>query len=71
MDNLSLSDQDLAERARVDGRGIIPARRRRWWAGVAVIAAVAALADVGGEWLKRSSHHATSTPAPLPVGASS
>ena len=66
MDNLSLIDQDLAERARVDGSGILPTRRRTWWPGVVLIAVLAALAGVGGEWLWRSSHHAASPPAPPP-----
>jgi multidrug efflux pump subunit AcrA (membrane-fusion protein) len=66
MDNLSLIDRDLAERARVDGSGILPTRRRTWWPGVALIAVLAALAGVGGEWLWRSSYHAASPPAPPP-----
>jgi RND family efflux transporter MFP subunit len=66
MDNVSLTDRDLAERSRADGGSAWPARRWTLWRGLAVIGAVAALAGVGGEQVWRSGQHPATVPAPPP-----
>jgi RND family efflux transporter MFP subunit len=66
MDNVSLTDQDLAERTGVDGNGIRPARRSIWWRGLALIAVLLALAGVSGEQVWRADHHPAALPPPPP-----
>ncbi len=66
MDNFSLTDQDLTERARVDGNGVLPTRRRTWWRGLALVGVVAALAGVGGEQAWRAGQHPPALPPPPP-----
>jgi hypothetical protein len=52
MDNLSLSDQDVAERARAADGGL-PRRPRRRWRALAVFAVLAIVAAVGGQQVWR------------------
>ena len=54
MDNISLSDQDVAERARAADDSRPPVRRRRRWRALAVFGVVAVLAAVGGEQIWRA-----------------
>ena len=46
MDNISLSDQDVAERARTADAGRSPIRRRRRWGALAVFGVAAVIAAV-------------------------
>jgi RND family efflux transporter MFP subunit len=66
MDNFSLTSQDLAERTRVEGRGVSSAHRPRWWRGVALIAVLAALVGVGGGEAWRADHRPAVPPPPPP-----
>jgi RND family efflux transporter MFP subunit len=49
MDNISLADQDVAERSSVLDDNYPPVRRRKRWGAVALAGVVAILAAVGGE----------------------
>jgi membrane fusion protein, multidrug efflux system len=62
MDNISLSDQDVPERARIVDAGRSPIRRRRRWGALAVFGVVAIIAAVAGEQI----WHAGQQPAPPP-----
>jgi len=66
MDNVSLTSQDLAERARVADGGVTSAHRPRWWRGVALIALLATLAGVGGSGVWRVDHRPAARPAAPP-----
>jgi RND family efflux transporter MFP subunit len=66
MDNVSLTSQDLAERARVADGGGSSVRRPGWWRGVALIAVLAALAGVGGSQVWRADHRPALPPPPPP-----
>ncbi len=62
MDNISLSDQDVPERARIADAGRSPIRRRRRWGALAVFGVAAIIAAVAGEQI----WHAGQQPAPPP-----
>ncbi len=66
MDNLSLTDQDVAERARVADGASTPVHRRRRWRGAALVGVLAALAAVGGEQAWRAGEHPLPPPPPPP-----
>jgi multidrug efflux system membrane fusion protein len=63
MDNISLSDQDAAERSRAAGDVLPPKHPRRRWRGLAVLAVLMVIAGVGGE---RVWHASQPPPAPPP-----
>ncbi len=62
MDNISLSDQDVPERARIADAGRSPIRRHRRWGALATFGVVAIIAAVAGEQI----WHAGQQPAPPP-----
>ena len=62
MDNISLSDQDVAESARAADDSRSPVRRRRRWGVLAVLGVAAVIAAVAGEQI----WHAGQQPAPPP-----
>jgi len=66
MDNLSLNDQDVAERARLEDDGQLPMRPRRRWRGLAALAVLAIAAVVGGQqvWRDRRQPAAAAPPPP-------
>jgi membrane fusion protein, multidrug efflux system len=66
MDNISLTDQDVAERTRVARDGRLPGRRRRRWRGLGLAGIVAALVAVaaGRAWL--ADRHPAAPPPPPP-----
>jgi membrane fusion protein, multidrug efflux system len=66
MDNISLSDQDVAERISAADHGPPPIRRRRGWAALVVFGALAILAVTGGEqvWRARQQPAAAAPPPP-------
>ena len=66
MDNISLSDQDVAERARVADDGRSPIRRRRRWRALALFGVVAVIAAVGGEQVWRAGQQPAAPPPPPP-----
>jgi multidrug efflux system membrane fusion protein len=71
MDNISLGDQDLAERGRVAGETGTPVVRRRRWRALALIGLVVILAALGGEQAWRAGEHpAGPPPAPPEVTVS-
>src|SRR5262249_40451283 len=70
MDNVSLSDQDLAERSRSDGRGVTWIRRWKWPVGLALVAILLALAGVGGEQMWRTRQHSAAMAPPPQVTVS-
>ncbi len=71
MDNISLTDQDAAERARISEDGLRPVRRGRWWSGLVFLGLVIALA-AGGQhlWRTGDNHVAAPPPPPPPVTVS-
>jgi multidrug efflux system membrane fusion protein len=64
MDNFSLSDRDVAERAADNGRS--PIRRRRRWGKLAVVGVVAVIAGVGGAQVWRARQQPAAAPPPPP-----
>ena len=66
MDNISLSDQDVAERARAADDSRSPVRRRRPWRALAVLGVVAVIAAVGGEQVWRAGQQPAAPPPPPP-----
>ncbi|HEY6434022.1 MAG TPA: efflux RND transporter periplasmic adaptor subunit [Acetobacteraceae bacterium] len=66
MDNLSLTGQDVAERARIADGARLPVHRRRRWRGAALVGIVAALAAVGGEQAWRAGEHPAPPSPPAP-----
>ncbi len=66
MDNISLSDQDVAERARVVDDSRPPVRGRRRWRALSLVGAVAILAVVGGERTWRAGPGPAAPPPPPP-----
>ena len=66
MDNLSLTDQDVAERARVAGDNRPTVRPRRRWHALALVGILATLAAVGGERVWRAGKHPAAPPPPPP-----
>jgi multidrug efflux system membrane fusion protein len=65
MDNISLSDQDLAERARAADDGGMPVGGGRRWRAFAFAGVVVLLAAVGGEQIWRAGKH-SAAPSPPP-----
>jgi RND family efflux transporter MFP subunit len=65
MDNLSLTEQDIAERASTVGAGEY-APRRRYWRGVVVGSVAVALLAVAGERAWRATAPAAASPPPPP-----
>ena len=57
MDNISLTDQDVAERVPRCRSRPPPGHRRRRWRALALVGVVAALAAVGGEQVWRAGEH--------------
>jgi multidrug efflux system membrane fusion protein len=66
MDNISLSGQDVAERARVADDRRPPIRPRRRWRALTVLAVLAVTAVVGGEQVWRAGQPRPVPPPPLP-----
>jgi membrane fusion protein, multidrug efflux system len=66
MDNISVSDQDVAERRRAAGEDRAPIRRRGRWRVLAFVGVVAILAAAGGERVWRASEHGAAAPPPPP-----
>ncbi len=66
MDNISATDQDVAERARVADGSRFPARRGRRWRALALVGVVAMLAALGGERVWRAGEHPAAPPPPPP-----
>jgi RND family efflux transporter MFP subunit len=66
MDNISLSDQDVAERTRVADDGRPPIRRRRRWPGLAIVGVLVVVAAVGGEQYWRAHEPPPAPPPPPP-----
>jgi multidrug efflux system membrane fusion protein len=66
MDNISLSDQVVAERVPAADRGPPPIRRRRRWGALALFGVVAVLAVVGGEQVWHSRQQPAAGPPPPP-----
>ena len=66
MDNISLTDQDVAERTRVTRDSRLPVRRRRRWRALGLAGIVAALVAVaaGRGWL--ADRHPAAQPPPPP-----
>jgi multidrug efflux system membrane fusion protein len=69
MDNMSLTDQDVAERTSVADDGRMPVRRRGRWRALAlfgVVAILAAVGAVGGDRIWWSSERPAAPPPPPP-----
>src|SRR5271163_1246850 len=66
MDNISLTDQDVAERAGFADDSGPPVRRHRRWRALAVVGVVAMLAAAGGEHVWWSSEQPAPPPPPPP-----
>ena len=66
MDDISISDQDVAERIGLAGDNATPVRRRGPWRGLALLGIVAIVAALGGEQVWRSGQHAAAPPPPPP-----
>ncbi len=66
MDNISLTDQDVAERTQVAEGRRPPVRRRRRWGALALVGVIAALAAVGGERGWRAGDRPAAPPPPPP-----
>lgn len=66
MDNISLSDQDVAESARAVDDSRSPIRRRRRWGALAILGVVAVIAAVGGEQIWRAGQQPAAAPPPPP-----
>jgi multidrug efflux system membrane fusion protein len=66
MDDLSLTDQDVAERGGVAGDSSHAIRRRRRWLIPALIGILAIVAAVGGERLWQAGEHQAAPPPPPP-----
>ena len=66
MDNISLSDQDVAESARAADDSRSPVRRRRRWRALAVFGVVAVIAAVGGEQIWHARQQPAAPPPPPP-----
>jgi RND family efflux transporter MFP subunit len=66
MDNLALTEQDVAERTGVADDSLPPVRRRRPWRALALVGVVAMLAAVGGAQIWRAGEHPPPPPAPPP-----
>ncbi len=66
MDNISLTDQDVAERTHVAGDSRPPIRRRRRWRALALVGVLAILAAVGGERAWRAGQRPAAPPPPPP-----
>jgi membrane fusion protein, multidrug efflux system len=70
MDNISLTDQDVAERATIADDSYPPARRRGRWPALALLGAVALLAAVGAQHVWPTGEHPPSPPPPPQVTVS-
>jgi multidrug efflux system membrane fusion protein len=66
MDNVSLSDQDIAERTRVAEDGQRAGRPRRRWRALSVFVVLAVLAALGGERFWRAREQPGAPPPPVP-----
>jgi membrane fusion protein, multidrug efflux system len=66
MDNLSLSDQDVAERTRIADDARPPARPRRPWRALTVLAVLVIAAAVGGQQIWRGHQQPAAAPPPPP-----
>ena len=66
MDNISLSDQDVAESARAADDSRSPVRRRRRWGALAVLGVVAVIAAVAGEQIWHARQQPAAPPPPPP-----
>jgi multidrug efflux system membrane fusion protein len=66
MDNLSLIEQDVAERTRVADGGRLPMRPRRRWRGLAAFAVLTIVAAVGGQQVWRDRQRPAAAPPPPP-----
>jgi membrane fusion protein, multidrug efflux system len=66
MDNISLTDQDVAERAGFADDSGPPVRRHRRWRALAVVGVVAMLAAAGGEHVWRDGAPPAAPPPPPP-----
>jgi RND family efflux transporter MFP subunit len=64
MDNISLADEDVAERTRVVVDSLPPARRRRLWSALALAGVVVALAAMGGARVWRAGERPAAAPPP-------
>ena len=64
MDNISVIDQDVAERVAGDSRPLI--RRRRRWPALALVGVMAMLAAAGGERVWRAGERPAPPPPPPP-----
>ncbi len=66
MDNISLSDQDIAERAREADDGGSSGRRRTGWRAASIFVVLAIVAAVAGEKLWRGREQPPAAPPPTP-----
>ena len=66
MDDISLSDQDVAESARAADDSRSPVRRRRRWGALAVFGVVAVIAAVAGEQIWHAGQQPAAAPPPPP-----
>jgi RND family efflux transporter MFP subunit len=66
MDNISLSDQDVAERSRVVEDSRPPARSGRRWGALIIVGVVAIIAAVAGERFWRVREQPAAPPPPMP-----
>ncbi|MGA9867363.1 MAG: efflux RND transporter periplasmic adaptor subunit [Acetobacteraceae bacterium] len=66
MDNIPLTDQDIAERTSVAGDSYRFVRRRRRWRTLALVGVVAVLAAAGTEHFWRAGEHPAAPPPPPP-----
>jgi multidrug efflux system membrane fusion protein len=66
MDNISLSDQDVAERAHAAEDSRPPARPRRRWGALVGVGVLAVIAAVAGERFWRAREQPAAPPPPVP-----
>jgi membrane fusion protein, multidrug efflux system len=66
MDNLSLSDQDVAERTRIADDARPSSRRRRPWRALTVLAVLVIAAAIGGQQVWFGHQQPAAAPPPLP-----
>ena len=66
MDNIVLTEQDVAERSPANGDGAPPPRRRRRWLVSALVGVVAILAAVSGQRLWQAGQPSAAAPPPPP-----
>jgi RND family efflux transporter MFP subunit len=66
MDNIHLTEQDVAERTRTADEGRLPMRPRRRWRAVAIVTVLAIVAAVGAEQFWRAHEVPPAGPPPAP-----